>query len=311
MFKRLILACVVSLVASAADAPVRAWQTAKSSTARVRVAVLDFGAAETGRRAADAFAKGLAAREPFEAVDREQARAAARGVGYTGSLNMTLQEARDLASAIDCAYLVMGDAQTLRRSSSARPVYYESYASVFVVSGRTGKLVLWRSQSVEMDSPEEAERLLLDALARTLIDDCRNAMLNADADERARRESATTRHVQEDAPFQDEPEEGSPTSHGYRPPLPFRRVRPVYTEAASLAGVEATVDASVEIDAQGAVRRVEIVRWAGYGLDESVLSTVKRLHFRPAMRDGEPFPVRVLLRYNFRRPPKPKEGARP
>jgi hypothetical protein len=28
------------------------------------------------------------------------------------------------------------------------------------------------------------------------------------------------------------------------------------------------------------------------------------MHFRPAEREGEPVAVRVLLRYNFRRPPK-------
>jgi len=27
------------------------------------------------------------------------------------------------------------------------------------------------------------------------------------------------------------------------------------------------------------------------------------MHFFPAMRDGAPIPLRVLLRYNFRKPP--------
>jgi hypothetical protein len=35
-----------------------------------------------------------------------------------------------------------------------------------------------------------------------------------------------------------------------------------------------------------------------------VLDTVKKLHFFPAMRDGLAVPMRVLLRYNFRKPPK-------
>jgi outer membrane biosynthesis protein TonB len=37
-------------------------------------------------------------------------------------------------------------------------------------------------------------------------------------------------------------------------------------------------------------------------LDESVLTTVKQLHFFPAMRNGRAIPMRVLLRYNFRKP---------
>ena len=49
---------------------------------------------------------------------------------------------------------------------------------------------------------------------------------------------------------------------------------------------------------------MRVVRWAGFGLDEEVVATVRRMHFRPAQREGEPVPVRVLLRYNFRKPPK-------
>jgi TonB family protein len=60
----------------------------------------------------------------------------------------------------------------------------------------------------------------------------------------------------------------------------------------------------VDVDKDGEVKDVEIARWAGYGLDESVLKTVKQLHFFPAMRDGVAIPMRVLLRYNFRKPPK-------
>ncbi|HEV2708339.1 MAG TPA: TonB family protein [Pyrinomonadaceae bacterium] len=307
MLKRLVVVCVVSVVAWAGVGSARAQET---MAARVRVAVLDFGATETGQRAAEVLSKGAASERPFELVDREQARAAARGAGYAGSLNMTLNEARDLASAIGCDYFVTGDAETLRRSSSARPLYYESYASVFLVSGRTGRLVLWRRLSEEAESHDAAERLLLDALGRSeLLRDARAGMLKAEADERLQHERA--RRDPDDAPFQDEPEEGSPAASAYRPPQPFRRIRPAYTEAAAQAGAEATVDVSVAIDAQGEVRHVEIVRWAGYGLDESVIETVKRLHFRPAARDGEPFPIRVLLRYNFRRPPKTKEDARP
>jgi len=37
----------------------------------------------------------------------------------------------------------------------------------------------------------------------------------------------------------------------------------------------------VDIDARGEVGRVEIARWAGYGLDQSVIDTVKQMHFFP------------------------------
>ena len=60
----------------------------------------------------------------------------------------------------------------------------------------------------------------------------------------------------------------------------------------------------VDLDEKGEVTRVEIARWAGFGLDEATIETVRQLHFFPAMRNGTPIPLRVLLRYNFRKPPK-------
>ena len=46
------------------------------------------------------------------------------------------------------------------------------------------------------------------------------------------------------------------------------------------------------------------MRCAGFGPDESVTQAVRAMNFRPATRDGEPVASRVLLRYNFRKPPK-------
>jgi TonB family protein len=92
------------------------------------------------------------------------------------------------------------------------------------------------------------------------------------------------------------------TDDGTRPPRAFRRLKPAYPDAAAHARVEAVVDVLVDVDEKGEVSHAEISRWAGYGLDESVMTTVKQLHFFPAMREGRAIPMRVLLRYNFRKP---------
>jgi TonB family protein len=97
-------------------------------------------------------------------------------------------------------------------------------------------------------------------------------------------------------------DENSDAHSGTRPPRPYRRVKPDYPETAAVAEVEAIVDALVDIDEKGEIGRVEIARWAGYGLDQSVIDTIKQLHFFPAMRNGVAIPMRVLLRYNFRKP---------
>ncbi|HZG53347.1 MAG TPA: hypothetical protein VEZ40_14545, partial [Pyrinomonadaceae bacterium] len=106
------LACALSLsAASGARA-----QTA-APPLRASVAVLDLGETEAAGRAADELSAALAKQTRFDLVNRAQSRAAARGVGYAGSLNLTLAEARDLGAAVGCDFYFAGEAQTLRRTS--------------------------------------------------------------------------------------------------------------------------------------------------------------------------------------------------
>ncbi|HKR00736.1 MAG TPA: energy transducer TonB [Pyrinomonadaceae bacterium] len=296
-FPLILLACALLSNASAQTNP-----------QRIRVAVLDFGETQTGKRAAAKLSLSLLSSDQLLLADREESGAAARGAGYNGSLNMTLQEARDLGGAIGSDLYVTGDAQTLRRSSSTRPVYYEAYASVFVVSARTGRLAMWDRPSFEAATPEEAEQALLRELeGRAKI--YASAIERARESERAERAQVLERVGAPVPVIEDVPEdEAAAEREGLRLPQPYRRLRPPYPETAERADAEATVDVQVEIDAEGEVSRVEVVRWAGFGLDEATISTVRQLHFRPARRDGRAVPMRVLLRYNFRRPPK--EGKR-
>ncbi|MBV9958400.1 MAG: energy transducer TonB [Acidobacteria bacterium] len=273
---------------------------AVSCAAQVKVAVLDFGATETGVRAAEQFARALRKETSLRLADRDEGRFAARGIGYEGSLNLTLEEARDLGSAIGSDFYVTGDAQTLRRNSSARPVFYESYASIFLVSARSGRLIMWERPSFEAAAPEVAEKMLLAGLSERGARYAA-AIRTAAESERNEREFSTT-HL---APVIEEvPEETSPQAKGLRLPLPYRRLRPIYPETAARAEASATVDVLVDLDVEGEVTRVEVVRWAGFGLDDSTVNTIRQMHFRPALRDGVPLPMRVLLRYNFQRPKK-------
>jgi TonB family protein len=308
---RLTLIILLSLSLSAAgttacaQSEIKAEQSAIrwSQSAIIRVAVLDLGATQTGERVSERMTKllsGAAGRANIALLDRGLGRAAARGAGYAGSLNMTLAEARSLGASIGCDFYMTGDAQTIRRSASSRPVYFESYASVFVVSTRTGRLVFWDRPSAEGQSAEQAESALvaeLDARA------ARYASIILDAGAREERERFDATAIDESGAVIDlSSDEGAGAHTNLREPAPYRRLRPVYPDAASRAEAEATVDAAVEIGADGEVGRIDIVRWAGFGLDDEVVSLIRRMHFRPAMRDDEPVAVRVLLRYNFRRP---------
>ncbi|HVG38462.1 MAG TPA: energy transducer TonB, partial [Pyrinomonadaceae bacterium] len=266
-----------------------------------RVAVLDQGQTATGGRVAERIWKRLAAGNDFRLLDRGASRAAADGVGYRGSLNLTLGEARDLGAALGGDFYLTGDAQVIRRSSSSRPIYYEAYASIFLVSTRSGKLLLWERPAATSDGDASAAENELFARLDETIARFREAILRADAGEPQERAEEMLRDA---VPIEDVPDEGDAGAKNFRPPQPYRRLSPHYPESAARAEAEATVDAVAWIGTDGEVSRVEIVRWAGFGLDEETSATIHRMHFRPAIRDDTPVPVRALFRYNFRRPPK-------
>src|SRR5262245_9133428 len=111
------------------------------------VSVLDFGVTPFAQKTTDAVRARL--RKDFTVADPDLTRAAATGGAYAGSLNLSVSEARDLGAVLGTEFYILGDAQTLRRSSFAKPAYYESYCSLFVVSARTGRLVMWSRPSIQ------------------------------------------------------------------------------------------------------------------------------------------------------------------
>lgn len=276
--------------------------SAGAQTARARVAVLDFGTSSTGARAAATIRDLFRVSNEFTPVDPDLTTVAARGVGWEGSLNLTVEAARDLGAAIGCDFYFIGEAQTLRRSPSTGQAYYDSYASIFLVSARTGRLVFWERPLVKGDTPAQAEDGLLqllnsqDALTRYVI-----AIRRVIEDEHEARVAAVETPPPVIEVMKDETDE---SAQAVRAPRPYRRVKPPYPPSAAIAEAEAVVDVLVDVDARGEIARIEIARWAGYGLDQSVMDTVKQMHFFPALREGKPIPMRVLLRYNFRKPPK-------
>jgi TonB family protein len=294
------LASIVVLVATLATA---SFMPGRAQNRPTHIAIIQLGDSETAKSATKQVEQLInheTDKNQFIIIDSDQTKAAANGVGYNGSLNMTLEEARNLAAAIGCDFFFTGIAQTLRRSPSNAPVYFESYASLFLVSARTGKLVFWERQEVRRPTAIEAEQALLNALSAATTSEHYQATIRRIAEEE-RNFRATA--IDRSAPVIELMPDAE-SSSGVRAPRPFRRPKPPYPDAAAHDQVEATVDVLVDIDANGRVGQIEIARWAGYGLDESVMTTVKQMDFFPAMRDGVAIPMRVLLRYNFRKPPQ-------
>lgn len=275
---------------------------AGNSYARSSISILDFGSTEFGKLTAETLRTYLKTKEELLIADVDLSRSAAMGVGYTGSLNLSVAEARDLGAALATDFYLLGDAQTLRRSSFKRPVYHEAYCSIFVVNSRTGRLLAWDRPAFEADEATSAASLLSQHLSseafvfRLLV-----ALRRANEDERIQRTIIPPyTPVIEEAPD----DEKVADAQGLRLPRPYRRLRPEYPQSAARAEAEATVDVLVDVSAAGEVSEVQVVRWAGFGLDEATVATVRQMHFFPALKNGTAIPLRVLLRYNFRKPPR-------
>jgi TonB family protein len=292
------LGCAISAAVSVTSA----GAAQQSDNRQIAIAILDFGKTPTGRAASDRMALLLAGAKGISILDRDLVRVAARGAGYEGSLNLALPEARDLGAAIGCDLYLLGDAQTIRRSKSTGD-YFESYASLFLVSTRTGRLIAWERPSFEAASAGDAEKKLLDDLSGAERRDRYLGEIHS-ANETEQRERELTPAAAPPVIEEAADDEATNQARGLRLPRAFRRLKPTYPDSAARADAEGTVDVLVDLDQQGDVTRVEIARWAGFGLDEATVATVRQMHFFPALRDGTPIPLRVLLRYNFKRPAK-------
>jgi hypothetical protein len=222
--------------------------------------------------------------------DIELSRSAAASVKIDNTFNMTITDARRLGSVLGTTFYILIKAGNQRRTSSQVETYYEAFATIYLVSSANGRLVKWDLVSIKESSETKAKQGLIaaaDQAGKTI----------ADAIEYEIRALSNRGTIQ----FPPVPDEKTPGFEGLRPPMPYRRISPEYTPTANLYSVEATVEIEANVDAEGKIVSTEIVRWAGYGLDESVDETVRKMNWRPATIGARALPMRVLLRYNFKK----------
>lgn len=83
-------------------------------------------------------------------------------------------------------------------------------------------------------------------------------------------------------------------------PIPIYKPEPPYSEQARKAKYQGTVVLWIVVDAKGNVIGEQVVKPLGMGLDENALKTVKTWKFKPALRNGNAVPVRVMVEVSFR-----------
>lgn len=237
---------------------------------------------ELSAQAADAFSSELGKR--FKVLDRDLSEAAFRAFEFTSPFNLDLETARNVGAAIGSANFVLLKAGVQRRSKFGRGTYYESHVAVFVIDSATGRMTSFTISLGEEDSELKAVETMIGSARSEAV------LLVSNAESR----------LSAGLPYDPPPELSGKENEIIRPPMPYSRIKPAYPQIADLLGIEATVDVDVAISGDGSVEKVDIIRWAGFGLEESVKEAIRTMRWRPAERDGEFLPMRVLLRYNFR-----------
>jgi len=254
-----------------------------------RLAVIAPDRTESSRHAGELIADSMSTR--LRIVDSSLADTAFASAGVEDPFNLSLDEAKRAGAAIGTQGYILVKSETIRRSSTARDSYYESYAVVFLVNSRSGHLVSWTIVQEEANSAERSQQQLETSRKATA------ANISGDCAERLRTDDLRI-------PTADLPElpvEGTDAAKGFRAPVPYLRIKPEYTRQAFLYGAKGTVEIAVDLDDKGNILATEIERWAGFGLDESVTGTVRKMNWRPAEHAGKALPMRFLLRYNFKK----------
>lgn len=273
-----------------------------SQEARVRVALLGFTHSSTDQSASPAgkaqslLSSKLSSDSRVSLIDQAIVQPALKGIGYEGSINMTRDEARSVGSAIGCDFFITGKLEAFTRSDRAAEEHEEAIAGVMIVDGRTGALAVFDFIGEKAATREAAVDSLIKSLANragTYIDRLGRFQL-------ARTQPINSGKTPPES-IEDIPDEGSALAAGFVPPEFLNRVKPDYADAAERADITATVEATAVFLAGGEVGDIQIVRWAGFGLDESAERAIRQLRFKAATRDGKPVGVRATVRYNFRR----------
>lgn len=261
-----------------------------SAHAQPRIAVLDF----RGEAAASNHLRKLIGQSEFALVDPNQMNVALKGNGYNGSLNLSLDDARALGLSIGCDYYFIGLAKALRRMVSEKEFYFDVMVGAFLVETRSGKLTRFSFEKAQVAKENLTNRQLTELAEKIWRQ-------SADVIKSPFQETSNDQQIEAYDLSSDEA-----VKLNIKPPQFYRRIKPEYNDTAEFAGITATIELKAVFQSDGKIGAVEVIRWGGFGLDESSVVTVKKLRFDPAKLNGRPVSVSAVVQYNFRKEEKGK-----
>lgn len=86
---------------------------------------------------------------------------------------------------------------------------------------------------------------------------------------------------------------------GVSAPAVIHSVQPEFTEEARQSQFQGTCSIQLIVDAQGNPQNVHVTKHLGMGLDEKAIEAVRQYKFKPAMYQGHPVPVQIVVEVEF------------
>jgi TonB family protein len=87
---------------------------------------------------------------------------------------------------------------------------------------------------------------------------------------------------------------------GVSAPQLVHSVHPEFTDAARQANLQGVVSIQLIVDAAGNPENITVIHHLGMGLDQKAIEAVRQYKFHPAMYQGHPVPVRLVVDVDFR-----------
>jgi TonB family protein len=87
---------------------------------------------------------------------------------------------------------------------------------------------------------------------------------------------------------------------GVAAPEVLHSVEPEFTEDARRANFQGSVSIKLIVDSEGNPQDVQLVHHLGMGLDEKAVEAVRQYKFKPAMYQGHPVSVQIVIDMDFR-----------
>ncbi|MBI4853453.1 MAG: energy transducer TonB [Acidobacteria bacterium] len=229
----------------------------------------------------------------FNLQDINLTKTITKNLKFPNEMNLSTKEARNLGQALGVDTFLVLKSKIVERADVGATLYGEGFLALAFVNSKSGKLILFDFIEIKQPTLDLAKEEIAKELINKIPSYKKNVLTALEA------EFDIPKVDPQDAEAIEIPIEGSKLAEKFDLPEFTSRKPPLYTEMARKMGVSAIVELEIVLRKDGNIGNIEVIHWAGFGLEESAIMAAKELKFEPALLEDTPISCRALIRYNF------------